>query len=62
MSDAIPNNDRRIDLILKRHTDGLTDDEKEELARLQKGADEYLEKHHPRDFSRLEELEARLGQ
>ena len=42
-------NHRRLDLITKKYSDGITEAEDKELAELQTQMDEYLERVCPRD-------------
>lgn len=58
-------NSRRIELVRKKHRQGLSEDEAAEFRILQTGFFRYLEAKHPRpplDLERIERIETRLKQ
>jgi DNA gyrase/topoisomerase IV subunit A len=54
-------NARRIDLIHKKHREGLTPEEQAEYERVAAFVGDWINKRHPIDDTHLREVLARLG-
>lgn len=61
-SEARRLNDRRLDLIDKKYTVGLTEDEAAELEKVSGRHSEYMAARFPRDYSALEDASARIAE
>lgn len=55
-------NKRRITLIQKKYSDGLTQEEIVELEKLEQEMSVYMEEHFPRSSEILDEMAERLAQ
>lgn len=53
-------NERRLGLIVKKFTEGLTEAEADELAELKKWVEDWTEKRFPRHGEVLDEMDKRL--